>query len=56
MIITLAKTRMELHLLWALDLPAALEAGRPLLLLLLLLSLLVPLGDITPRRWWWRRE
>jgi hypothetical protein len=59
MIITLAKTRMELHLLQALDLPAALEAGRPLLLLLLLLSLLlllllVPLGDITLRRWWWR--
>jgi uncharacterized membrane protein YgcG len=46
-ITTLAKTRTELHLLRALDLLAALEAGRPLLLLLLLL-LLVPLGDITP--------
>jgi hypothetical protein len=51
-----------LHLLEALDLPATLEAGRPLLLLLLLLLLpLVPLGEITPRwwcrrwdRWWWR--
>jgi hypothetical protein len=54
-IITLAKTRMELHLLRALDLPAALEAGHPWLLLLLLLPLLlllllVPLGDITPKR------
>jgi hypothetical protein len=47
MIITPAKTRMELHLLRALDLPTALEAGRPLLLLL------APLGKITPR-WWWR--
>jgi hypothetical protein len=37
-----------LHLLGALDLPATLEAGRPLLLLLL------PLGEITPRWWWWR--
>jgi hypothetical protein len=46
-IITLATTRMELHLLRALDLPATLEAGRPLLLLL------APLGEITPR-WWWR--
>jgi hypothetical protein len=53
-IITLTKTRMELHLLWALDLPVALEAGRPLLLLLLLL-LLAPLGEITPRWWWWDR-
>jgi hypothetical protein len=52
MIITLAKTRMGLHLLWALDLLVALEAGRPLLLLLLLL-LLAPLGEITPR-WWWQ--
>jgi hypothetical protein len=45
-----------LHLLRAQDLPATLEAGRPLLLLLLLLLLLplVPLGEITPR-WWWRR-
>jgi hypothetical protein len=45
-----------LHLLGALDLPATLEAGRPLLLLLLLLwlLLLVPLGEITPRWWWWR--
>ena len=41
-----------LHLLGALDLPATLEAGRPLLLLLLwllLLLLLLPLGEITPR-------
>jgi hypothetical protein len=56
MIITLAKTRMELHLLRALDLPSALEAGRSLLLPLLLLLLLVPLGDITPKRWWWRQD
>jgi hypothetical protein len=40
-----------LHLLGALDLPATLEAGRPLLLLLL-----VPLGEITPRWWWWRQD
>jgi hypothetical protein len=48
-----------LHLLGALDLPATLEAGRPLLLLMLLLLwllLLVPLGEITPRWWWWRRD
>jgi hypothetical protein len=45
-----------IHLLEALDLPATLEAGRPLLLLLLfLLLLVVPLGEITPR-WWWRRR
>jgi hypothetical protein len=50
-----------LHLLGALDFPATLEAGRPLLLLLLqllllllLLLLLVPVGEITPRWWWWR--
>jgi hypothetical protein len=51
MITTLAKTRMGLHLLGALDLSATLEAGRPLLLLLLLLLwllLLLPLGEITP--------
>jgi hypothetical protein len=42
MITTLAKTRTGLHLLGALNLPAALEAGRPLLLLLLLLLLLPP--------------
>jgi hypothetical protein len=36
MITTLAETRMGLHLLGALDLPATLEAGCPLLLLLLL--------------------
>jgi uncharacterized membrane protein YgcG len=50
-ITTLAKTRMGLHLLGALDLPATLEAGRPLLLLLpllLWLLLLVPLGEIAP--------
>jgi uncharacterized membrane protein YgcG len=50
MIITLVEKR-GLHLLGALDLPATLEAGRPLLLLLLLLLwllLLVPLGEITP--------
>jgi hypothetical protein len=45
-----------LHSVGALDFPATLEAGRPLLLLLLsLLLLLVPLGEITPR-WWWRRR
>jgi hypothetical protein len=49
-----------LHLLGALEFPATLEAGRPLLLLLLrllllLLLLLVPLGVIIPRGWWWRR-
>jgi hypothetical protein len=46
-----------LHSLGALDFPATLEAGRPLLLLwllLLLLLMLVPLEEITPR-WWWRR-
>jgi hypothetical protein len=39
-----------LHSLGALDLPATLKAGRPLLLLLLLLLLLVvvPLGEIAP--------
>jgi hypothetical protein len=42
MITILAKTKKGLHLLGALDLPAALEAGRPLLLLL------APLGEITP--------
>jgi hypothetical protein len=36
----------------ALDFPATLEAGRPLLLWLLL----VPMGVITPRGWWWRRD
>jgi uncharacterized membrane protein YgcG len=35
MITTLTKTRMGLHLLGALDLPATQEVGRPLLLLLL---------------------
>jgi hypothetical protein len=53
--------RKGLHSLGALDLPATLEAGRPLLLLLLLLLLLVPLGEIIPRccwrrraqQWWW---
>jgi hypothetical protein len=58
---------MGLHLLGALELPATLEAGRPLflllllLLLMLLLLLLVPLGQTIPkcywqrraRRWWW---
>ena len=39
-----------LHLLGSLDFLATLEAGRPLLLLLLL-----PLGVITARGWWWRR-
>jgi hypothetical protein len=38
-----------LHLLGALELPAALKAGR------LLLLLVAPLGEITPR-WWWRRR
>jgi hypothetical protein len=42
--------RKGLHSLGALDLPATLEAGRPLLLLLLLL--VVPLGEIAPERWW----
>jgi hypothetical protein len=48
-----------LRLLGALDLPATLEAGRPLLLLLLLLLwllLLVPLGEITPRWWRWQQD
>jgi hypothetical protein len=47
------RRKKGLHLLGALDLPATLEAGRPLLLLLLLVPL-VPLGEITPRWWWWR--
>jgi hypothetical protein len=43
-----------LHSLGALNFPATLEVGRPLLLqLLLLLLVVVPLGEITPR-WWWR--
>jgi hypothetical protein len=45
-----AKNKKGAHLLGALNLPATLEAGRslPLLLLLLLLMLLLPLG--------WRRR
>jgi hypothetical protein len=43
-----------LHLLGALNLPATLEAGRPLPLLLLLLLVLLPLGRRRARWWWWR--
>jgi hypothetical protein len=59
MMTTLARTRMGLHLLGALDLPATLKAGRPLMLLLLLLPLLLLLLPMRWRRWarWrWRLQ